>query len=114
MTAPADEVGLSLLELQRIAWRFLGSEFAGENYRDWPVDRRLDAYLVHHQLIRVVKDTTAYNALMDLVMSSIGAALRSGLIGSPTARGNRQRVLLATPAAGSRRAPKNPPSEGMS
>ena len=41
------------MELQRIAWQSLGSEFAAENYRDWPIDRRLDAYLQHHRLARV-------------------------------------------------------------
>ncbi len=80
MTAPADEARLSPFQLQNIAWRFLGSEFAGENYRDWPIDRRLDAYLQHHRLLRVVHDAAAYDALMDLVMSSVGAALRSGLL----------------------------------
>jgi hypothetical protein len=113
VTAPADKVGLSPLELQRIAWQFLGSEFAGENYRDWSIDRRLDAYLLHHRLMRVVEDTTAYNALMDLVMSSVGAALRSGLLESPAARRNGQRVRLAAPGAASPSAATKPPSKAM-
>ena len=81
MTAPADEAKLSPLKLQQIAWQFLGSEFAGENYRDWPIDRRLDAYLQHHRFVQVTHDAAAYDALMDLVMCNVAAALRSGLLG---------------------------------
>ena len=43
-----DRVELTRQELDAIAWRFLGSEFAGPMHADWPIDRRLDAYLQHH------------------------------------------------------------------
>lgn len=38
---------LALEELEIIAWRFLRSEFTEPIYSDWPIDRRLDAYLLH-------------------------------------------------------------------
>ena len=36
-------------ELDAIAWQFLGSEFTGELYANWPIDRRVNAYLMHHR-----------------------------------------------------------------
>ena len=35
-------------ELDAIAWNFLRSEFTGTIYADWPIDRRVDAYLLHY------------------------------------------------------------------
>jgi hypothetical protein len=33
-----DRVELTRRELDAIAWRFLGSEFAGPMHADWPID----------------------------------------------------------------------------
>ena len=71
---------LTRYELDKIAWKFLGSKFTGRTYADWPVDRRVDAYLLHHGLINVMNDGTVYNALLDSVMSNVGSALREGLL----------------------------------
>lgn len=79
MTAPA--LGdLTQHELDSIAWEFLESKFTGRSYADWPIDRRLDAYLLHHGLVNVMNDGTVYNALLERVMSNIGPALRKGLL----------------------------------
>lgn len=79
MTAPA--LGdLTQHELDGIAWEFLESKFTGRSYADWPIDRRLDAYLLHHGLVNVMNDGTVYNALLERVMSNIGPALRKGLL----------------------------------
>jgi hypothetical protein len=75
---PADEVGLSSDKLAVIAWEFLGSEFAGQNYRDWPIDRRLDAYLRHEDSHHIVNDAAVYDALLRQVMESIAEAVRVG------------------------------------
>jgi hypothetical protein len=59
----AGHVELTKRNLDAIAWRFLGSEFTGQIYANWPIDRRLDAYLRHHELIDIVNDgppTTRY------------------------------------------------------
>jgi hypothetical protein len=32
-------------ELVAIAWGFLGSPYASRHFTEWPIDRRLDAYL---------------------------------------------------------------------
>ncbi|BBY84026.1 hypothetical protein H7I53_19100 [Mycolicibacterium pulveris] len=69
-------------DLDAIAWAFLGSEFTGPAYRDWPIDRRLNAFLVRHGLTTLADDGGACNALMELVMSNLGPALRQGLLRS--------------------------------
>ena len=39
-------------QLDAIAWKFLGSEFSGKIYADWPIDRRVDAYgAITHRFI---------------------------------------------------------------
>ena len=69
-------------ELDGIAWKFLGSEFAGRIYADGPVDGRLDAYLQHHGLGHAVNDGSLYNALLERVMAKVGLALRNGILAS--------------------------------
>ena len=71
---------LTKRKLDAIAWKFLGSEFTGQTYADWPIDRRVDAYLWHHGLIEIVNDGGAYNALLDRVMANFARARRDGLL----------------------------------
>jgi Family of unknown function (DUF5313) len=83
----AGHVELTEQELDAIAWRFLGSEFTGELYANWPIDRRVNAYLMHHRLIHVANDGAACDALLHRVMANIGRALRHGVLtrGRPSA-----------------------------
>jgi uncharacterized protein YqjF (DUF2071 family) len=76
----ANRVELTAQQLDQIAWRFLRSEFTEQVYANWPIDRRIDTYLLHHGLTDIINDGSAYNALLDHVMASIGPALRSGVL----------------------------------
>jgi hypothetical protein len=67
-------------ELEAIAWGFLGSPYAGNRYTQWPIDRRLHAYLVHRGLSDVADDGTISAALLDRVMANIASALDRGTL----------------------------------
>ena len=74
---------LSTQQLDALALEFLGSEFTTRFHIDWPIERCMDAYLMHHGLTEVVNDGAAYNALLDRVMANIGPAIRKGLLTPP-------------------------------
>jgi uncharacterized protein YqjF (DUF2071 family) len=80
---PAGEVDMPQRDLDGLAWKFLSSEFTGPTYADWPIDRRVEAYLLHHGMMEIVNDGTAYTALLDRIMANIGAALRRGILAPP-------------------------------
>jgi hypothetical protein len=81
--APTDRVDLTTAELDTVAWRFLRSDFASPTYSDWSLDRRLDAYLLHHGPSELLIDGSAYSALLERVMANIGPARRNGVISLP-------------------------------
>jgi hypothetical protein len=63
-------------EHDELSWMFLRSEFAGDNYAHWPIERRLEAYLRHHPQLDGVND----GSLLDRVMANIGPANRLGIL----------------------------------
>ena len=65
-------------ELDAMAWGFIDSTYATSQFADWPIDRRLHAYLDHWGLSSVADDGTLCAALMDRVMAKIPFALDSG------------------------------------
>jgi hypothetical protein len=104
-------------ELDRIAWKFLGSKFTSRDYAQWTIDRRLDGYLLHHGLINVMNDGTVYDALLESVMANIGPArrraslrsntLKESLCPGETGEGASQKLITPTeaPASAAHRCP---------
>lgn len=81
-------------KLDAMAWGFLSSTYAGGHFTEWPIDRRLHAYLRHAGLRSVADDGTVFAALLDRVMANISSALDSGTLKRETrldhARGDAQ------------------------
>lgn len=80
---PIERDEMTTEELDTVAWGFLRSEFASPIYADWPLDRRLDAYLLHFGPTELRNDGSAYVDLLQHVMGNIGPALRRGVIQRP-------------------------------
>jgi len=79
---PVHRSPMTSSEPDTIAWKFLASEFAGQIYADWPIDRRHDAYLLHYGPAALLTDGSAYDELRNQVISNIGPALRNGVLPS--------------------------------
>lgn len=62
------------------ALAFLGSEFTGESYLDWSIDRRLEAFLRHQGWNDLADHGGDFDALLDRVMVNIAKARRAGLL----------------------------------
>ncbi|MEI7715135.1 MAG: hypothetical protein WCI78_03460 [Mycobacterium sp.] len=60
-------------DVDALAYDFLNCQFAADTYADWPLDRRLDGFLRHRGLMRLVDDGDTYELILERVMSSIGA-----------------------------------------
>ncbi|MCX2932804.1 hypothetical protein ORI20_21255 [Mycobacterium sp. CVI_P3] len=78
---PADET--VECELDTIAWEFLCSPYTGRTYWDWPLERRLDAYLRHQDLHDILNNGAAYATVLDRVMANLGRARRDGVLSPP-------------------------------
>jgi hypothetical protein len=65
-------------DLESIAWTFLCSTYAGREYWDSPLERRIDAYLRNLQREDILNDGAAYGDLIEHVMANIARARRDG------------------------------------
>ncbi len=63
-------------DVDALAFDFFNSPFADDTYADWSLDQRLDGFLRHRQLVRLIEDGDAYGLILDRVMSYIGALRR--------------------------------------
>ena len=63
-------------DVDALAYGFLNSSFADDTYSGWSLDRRLDRFLRHRELVRLIEDGDAYDLILDRVMSYIGALHR--------------------------------------
>lgn len=76
----ADEKAHAAQEIDGLAWQFLCSPFTRRDYWDWPLDRRIDAYLRQRQRLDILNNGAAYNTLIERVMANIARARRDGLL----------------------------------
>lgn len=76
----ADCGRLSGQQIEAIAWGFLRSEFTHQKYAIWPIDGRIDAYLLRRGLQAVINDGSTFDLLRDRVMANMGRALRAGIL----------------------------------
>lgn len=80
---PTERVVFNRQELDAIAWRFLESEYTGQHYSEWPIDRRVDAYLLHDGPVEVLNDGSVYAALLERIMANIRPAMLRGVLTPP-------------------------------
>ncbi|HET7665939.1 MAG TPA: hypothetical protein VFK56_07695 [Mycobacterium sp.] len=72
--------GLSEVDLDTIAWGFLSSQFTGPTYANWTIERRVDAYLARHGMTDLRDDGDVHAAVLQRVLTNIGAARRNGTL----------------------------------
>ena len=70
-------------EIDGIAWKFLCSPFTLRDYWDWPLERRIDAFLRHLKRLDILNDGAAYGALLERVMANFPRARRDGILQRP-------------------------------
>jgi hypothetical protein len=80
--SPIEQPSVSEDDLDAIAWMFLRSEFANEDYASWPLERRVEAYLRRRGPQNVLDHGSAYDALVERVMANVGRAVHSGVLAS--------------------------------
>lgn len=68
------------VELDAIAWEFLGSQYGSKRLAGWSIDRRLHAYLLNRGLSNVADSGTSYGALLGRVLANIASALDDGTL----------------------------------
>ena len=70
-------------EIDGIAWQFLCSPFTRRDYWDWPLERRIDAYLRQLKRLDILNDGSAHRALTERVMANLARARRDGVLDPP-------------------------------
>lgn len=79
----ADQAADQAEEIDGIAWKFLCSPFTQRDYLDWPLERRIDAFLRRLRRLDILNDGAAYGALIDRVMANFPLARRRGVLEPP-------------------------------
>lgn len=85
-------------QLAAVAWKFLESDYTGPIYKGWPIDRRVEAFLVRKGPRALLDDGSAYEALIEQVMANIGRALRKGIL-APALQPESVRLVRPGPSA---------------
>lgn len=70
-------------EIDGIAWQFLCSPFTRLDYWNWPLERRIDAYLRQLKRPDILNNGATYSALIERVMANFPRARRVGVLDPP-------------------------------
>ena len=65
-------------DIDAVAWQFLCSPYTDRIYWDWPLERRIDAFLRHLDREDLLNDGAAYSSLIERVMANFPRARRDG------------------------------------
>jgi hypothetical protein len=63
-------------DVDALAWQFLVSEYAGEEYAGWPLHRRLDGFLRRHGQGGLADSGDVCDSIVDRIVTYISAAVR--------------------------------------
>lgn len=65
-------------DVHALTWEFVNSGYRGDEYADWPIERRLDGFLRRRGLSRHADNGDICNVIIDRVMAYISATRRGG------------------------------------
>jgi hypothetical protein len=69
-----------------LARQFLESAYGGDEYVNWPLDRRLEGFLEHRGLGHLADNGDIFTLICDRVMTSISCHVHGGDSGTPRAQ----------------------------
>ena len=61
----------------------MNSGYRGQEYANWPIERRLDGYLRHRGLSRHANDGDVCNVIIDRVMARVSGTARAASTALP-------------------------------
>jgi hypothetical protein len=73
-----DSPSVTDTDVHALTWEFVNSGYRGDEYANWPIDRRLDGFLRRRGLSRHADNGDTCNVIIDLVMTYMSAASRAG------------------------------------
>jgi hypothetical protein len=75
---PSDPPLLTDSDVDALVWQFINSTYAADTYAGWPLDRRLEGFLLRRGLSSIAEDGDAYRLVLNRVMAYIGLSDRTG------------------------------------
>jgi hypothetical protein len=112
MTIGCDPVAVTDRDVDALAWQFLNSDYVGDAYAQWRLDRRLDGFLRLHGLHRLADNGDICNILLGRVVAYRKAGLWPSAprqLGQLVAAARRSHPFdhTSSPGAGGHRGPRN-------
>ena len=72
-------------DVHALAGEFLNSGYRGEEYANWPIERRLDGFLRRRGLSRHANDGDVCNVIIDRIMARVSGS-KATMSGAPAPR----------------------------